>query len=97
VAPAILKVDAARLRSLAGKLSDVAAGLTAAPSQIAAGPSWQPSAAAAGDVSTGIDHVDSECSKALADFGSNLTKAADAYDATDAAGAAAVSRALPDR
>lgn len=97
MAPSILKVDAARLRSLAGELSDVAAGLTAASSQLPAGPSWQPSAAAAGDVDAGIDYVDRECSRALADFGSNLTKAADAYEATDAAGAAALSRAMPGR
>jgi len=75
----------------------VAAGLTAAPSQTADGPSWQPSAAAAAAVSAGIDHIDGECSKALTDFGGTLTKAAEAYEATDAAGAAALSRAMPGR
>jgi hypothetical protein len=97
VAPQTLKVDAAGLRSLAGQLSDVAAGLKSTPAPVGAGQSWQPSAAAVGDVSAGIDHVDGECSKALADFGSNLTKAADAYEASDAAGAAAVSQAMPGR
>lgn len=97
MAPSNLKVDPAGLRSLAGELGDIAAGLKAAPSPTAAGPSWQPSAAAVGDVSAGIDHVDGECSKALTEFGGNLTKAAAAYEATDAAGGAAVSRAMPGR
>lgn len=92
-----LKVDPACLRSLAGEFSDIAGGLKAAPSQGAAGPAWQPSAAAVGDVSAGIDHVDGECSKAMTEFGTNLTKAAAAYEATDAAGGAAVSRAMPSR
>ncbi|MUL44573.1 hypothetical protein FZI85_17810 [Mycobacterium sp. CBMA293] len=97
MAPSNLKVDPAGLRSLAGELSDVAADLKAALAPVATGPSWQPSAAAAGDVSAGIDHVDGECSTALTEFGGNLTKAAAAYEATDAAGGAAVSQAMPGR
>lgn len=97
MAPSNLKVDPAGLRSLAGEFSEIAGGLKPAPAQAAAGPVWQPSAAAVGDVSAGIDHVDGECSKALTKFGSNLTKAAAAYEATDAAGGAAVSRSMPGR
>jgi hypothetical protein len=92
-----LKVDPAGLRSLAGEFSDIAGGLKAASSPVAAGPAWQPSAAAVGDVSAGIDHVDGECATALTEFGSNLAKAAAAYEATDAAGGAAVSKTMPGR
>ena len=97
MAPSNLKVDPAGLRSLAGELSDIAAGLNAATSQAASGPAWQPSAAAVGDVCAGIDHVDGECATALNEFGGNLSKAAAAYEATDAAGGAGISRAMPGR
>ncbi|MGX9674629.1 type VII secretion target [Mycobacterium sp. HM-7] len=97
MAPSTLKVDPAGLRSLAGEFSDIAGGLKAASSPVAAGSAWQPSAAAVGDVSAGIDHVDGECATALTEFGGNLTKAAAAYEAADAAGGAAVSRAMPGR
>ena len=97
MAPSPLKVDPDGLRSLAREVSDAAAGLKPGPAQAAAGPAWQPSAAAVGDVSAGINHIDAECSKALTEFGTNLTKAATAYEATDAAGGAAVSRAMPGR
>jgi len=92
-----LKVDTAGLRSLAGELSEIAGGLKTAPSPVAADPSWQPSAAAVGDVSAGIDHVDGECATALTEFGGNLTKAANAYEASDAAGGGGISQAMPGR
>lgn len=97
MAPSNLKVDPAGLRSVARELSEIAAGLKAAPSPLAAGPSWQPSAAAVAVVSAGIDHVDGECSTALTEFGGNLTKAAAAYEATDAVGGAGISRTMPGR
>ncbi|MFL0290871.1 type VII secretion target [Mycobacterium sp. SMC-18] len=92
-----LKVDPARLRSLAGEFSEIAVGLKAAPSPAGSGPSWQPSAAAVSAVSAGIDHLDGECATALTEFGANLTKAATAYEAADAAGGAGISRAMPGR
>jgi hypothetical protein len=97
VALSNLKVDPARLRSLAGEFSEIAVGLKAAPSPVTAGPSWQPSAAAVGDVSAGIDHVDGECTTALTEFGGNLTKAATEYEAADAAGGVGISQAMPGR
>ncbi|MCT7367534.1 type VII secretion target [Mycolicibacterium llatzerense] len=97
MAPSNLKVDPAGLRSLAGEFSEIAGGLKAAPSAVTASPSWQPSAAAVGDVSAGIDHIDGECTTALTEFGGNLTKAATAYEASDAAGGAGISRAMPGR
>jgi hypothetical protein len=94
VSPPPLKVDVAGLLALASRLSDLGVQLSTSAAIPAAGPAWQPSAAAAGKVSSAVSHVAGECGNHLSGFGDKCSAAANAYAGGDAAGAAAVSGSM---
>lgn len=82
-----LEVDPAELRALGGQFDGLGNDLQAAVAPLTSGPDNQPSAAAVTQLAASVDHLTRVAGFRLSGYGKNFTRAAAAYEATDATAA----------
>lgn len=82
-----LEVDTAELVALAGKFNDLGKQLQDTVTPMEPGPDFQPTSAAVTELAVSADHVTRVAGFRLSGYGIALSRAASAYDSTDAANA----------
>jgi hypothetical protein len=80
-----LEVDSGELRALSGQLTGLGNDLQAAVTPMPPGPDNQPSAAAVTELAASVDHLTRVAGLRLGGWGDDFSRAAAAYEATDAA------------
>jgi hypothetical protein len=80
-----LEVDPGELRALAGQLTGLGNDLQAAVTPMTPGPDNQPSSAAVTELEASVDHLTRVAGFRLSGWGDDFSRAAAAYESTDAA------------